>query len=285
MTEGLASPRTVSPFRRDRVVPCLADDEALSIEPCASTRGCAATWDRDDRSRSTRPCTCRSATVAARLPADRGHRGRRRGAGGVRPGRLTAAEHLAAAIEPEGRRTRPPERRDRRGRARRMTAAYRLHQAGIRPLVFEARDRVGGRCWSARDWVGGQVGRARRRVRRYAARAHAGARRGARARAGRPLVGVGAGFHVADLCRRRDREGARRVPAHGAGGRRDRRARGGGTPRGGRVASRDRGLRRDDGGRVVRGCCRGPIDGPLSPVDPATRGLVRTRPPEQAPAT
>lgn len=117
------------------------------------------------------------------------------------------------------------------------------------------------------------------------ARAHAGARRGARARAGRPLVGVGAGFHVADLCRRRDREGARRVPAHGAGGRRDRRARGGGTPRGGRVASRDRGLRRDDGGRVVRGCCRGPIDGPLSPVDPATRGLVRTRPPEQAPAT
>lgn len=39
-----------------------------------------------------------------------------------------------------------------------MTAAYRLHQAGIRPMVFEARDRVGGRCWSARDWAGGQVG-------------------------------------------------------------------------------------------------------------------------------
>jgi monoamine oxidase len=39
-----------------------------------------------------------------------------------------------------------------------MTAAYRLHQAGIRPLVFEARDRIGGRCWSARDWAGGQVG-------------------------------------------------------------------------------------------------------------------------------
>jgi len=39
-----------------------------------------------------------------------------------------------------------------------MTAAYRLHQAGLRPLVFEARDRVGGRCWSARDWAGGQVG-------------------------------------------------------------------------------------------------------------------------------
>ena len=38
-----------------------------------------------------------------------------------------------------------------------MTAAYRLHQAGLQPLVFEARERVGGRCWSARDWAGGQV--------------------------------------------------------------------------------------------------------------------------------
>lgn len=39
-----------------------------------------------------------------------------------------------------------------------MTAAYRLRQAGVTPMVFEARDRVGGRCWSARDWAGGQVG-------------------------------------------------------------------------------------------------------------------------------
>jgi monoamine oxidase len=38
-----------------------------------------------------------------------------------------------------------------------MTAAYRLHQAGITPQVFEARDRVGGRCWSSRDWEGGQI--------------------------------------------------------------------------------------------------------------------------------
>lgn len=38
-----------------------------------------------------------------------------------------------------------------------MTAAYRLHQAGVRPLVYEARDRVGGRCWSARDFEGGQI--------------------------------------------------------------------------------------------------------------------------------
>ena len=38
-----------------------------------------------------------------------------------------------------------------------MTAAYRLHQAGVATQVFEARDRVGGRCWSARNFAGGQV--------------------------------------------------------------------------------------------------------------------------------
>lgn len=38
-----------------------------------------------------------------------------------------------------------------------LTAAYRLHQAGVTPLVFEARDRVGGRCWSARGFRGGQI--------------------------------------------------------------------------------------------------------------------------------
>lgn len=39
-----------------------------------------------------------------------------------------------------------------------MTVAYRLHQAGVSTRVFESRDRVGGRCWSARDFEGGQVG-------------------------------------------------------------------------------------------------------------------------------
>ncbi len=38
-----------------------------------------------------------------------------------------------------------------------MAAAYRLHQAGVHASVYEARDRVGGRCWSARDFEGGQV--------------------------------------------------------------------------------------------------------------------------------
>ncbi len=37
-----------------------------------------------------------------------------------------------------------------------LTCAYRLHQAGVASQVFEARDRVGGRCWSARELVAGQ---------------------------------------------------------------------------------------------------------------------------------
>jgi monoamine oxidase len=39
-----------------------------------------------------------------------------------------------------------------------LTCAYRLKQAGIAAQVYEASDRVGGRCWSYRDWAGtGQV--------------------------------------------------------------------------------------------------------------------------------
>lgn len=38
-----------------------------------------------------------------------------------------------------------------------LTAAYRLTQAGYRPTVYEAADRIGGRCWSNRRWRGGQV--------------------------------------------------------------------------------------------------------------------------------
>ena len=36
--------------------------------------------------------------------------------------------------------------------------ACRLGQAGVPCRVFETRDRIGGRCWSARDWAAGQVG-------------------------------------------------------------------------------------------------------------------------------
>lgn len=39
-----------------------------------------------------------------------------------------------------------------------LTAAYRLQQAGVDVVVHDARDRVGGRCWSSREWAGGQVG-------------------------------------------------------------------------------------------------------------------------------
>jgi monoamine oxidase len=40
-----------------------------------------------------------------------------------------------------------------------LTCAYRLHQAGVRAQVFEAREsRLGGRCWTVRGFQHGQVG-------------------------------------------------------------------------------------------------------------------------------
>ncbi len=38
-----------------------------------------------------------------------------------------------------------------------LTCAYRLHLHGVGATVYEAADRVGGRCWSARDFADGQV--------------------------------------------------------------------------------------------------------------------------------
>ena len=38
-----------------------------------------------------------------------------------------------------------------------LTCAYRLHQAGVDATVYEARERVGGRCWSAPGIVEGQI--------------------------------------------------------------------------------------------------------------------------------
>ncbi|WP_285104476.1 FAD-dependent oxidoreductase [Promicromonospora sp. MEB111] len=38
-----------------------------------------------------------------------------------------------------------------------LTAAYRLRQAGYGATVYEAADRIGGRCWSNRRWRDGQV--------------------------------------------------------------------------------------------------------------------------------
>ena len=35
-----------------------------------------------------------------------------------------------------------------------LTAVHRLHQVGLACSVFEARDRVGGRCWRARGFAG-----------------------------------------------------------------------------------------------------------------------------------
>lgn len=38
-----------------------------------------------------------------------------------------------------------------------LTAAHRLVQAGVNVRVFESRDRVGGRCWTARGFADGQT--------------------------------------------------------------------------------------------------------------------------------
>jgi monoamine oxidase len=38
-----------------------------------------------------------------------------------------------------------------------LSCAYKLQQNGIRADLYEARDRVGGRCWTARAFDGGQV--------------------------------------------------------------------------------------------------------------------------------
>jgi Flavin containing amine oxidoreductase len=38
-----------------------------------------------------------------------------------------------------------------------ITAAYRLAQNGVQVRLYEARDRIGGRCWTARGFGGGQT--------------------------------------------------------------------------------------------------------------------------------
>ena len=39
-----------------------------------------------------------------------------------------------------------------------LTCAYRLLRAGLDPIVYEASDRIGGRCWTLRDhFAGGQI--------------------------------------------------------------------------------------------------------------------------------
>ncbi|MGZ5326985.1 MAG: flavin monoamine oxidase family protein [Actinomycetota bacterium] len=38
-----------------------------------------------------------------------------------------------------------------------VTAAYQLSQAGLAVRLFEARDRLGGRCWTSRGWADGQT--------------------------------------------------------------------------------------------------------------------------------
>ena len=81
--------------------------------------------------------------------------GRRRFGGG---GRLHVAL-LARGERNENGNARGPRRpgcRD-RGRPRGTTAAYRLARSGVQVRLFEARDRIGGRCWTARGFADGQT--------------------------------------------------------------------------------------------------------------------------------
>ena len=66
----------------------------------------------------------------------------RSGSQSVSPSRVAAADHHVAVIG---------------GGLAGLTAAYWLTRVGVGVTVYEARDRVGGRCWSARDFEGGQV--------------------------------------------------------------------------------------------------------------------------------
>jgi len=38
-----------------------------------------------------------------------------------------------------------------------LSCAYKLHTNGVRADLYESRDRVGGRCWTARSFAYGQV--------------------------------------------------------------------------------------------------------------------------------
>ena len=38
-----------------------------------------------------------------------------------------------------------------------IAAAYQLHRVGVASTVYEARDRLGGRCWTARGFADGQT--------------------------------------------------------------------------------------------------------------------------------
>lgn len=75
-------------------------------------------------------------------------------AAGASLGLAGLAPEIAAGAEPGGRRSRIVIIGA--GLAG-LTAAYRLKQAGHHATVYEAADRIGGRCWSNRNWAGGQV--------------------------------------------------------------------------------------------------------------------------------
>ncbi len=110
------------------------------------------------------------AAVHAALPEDRAlsldeavHRRRRtvtrrrllQGAGAL--GAAIAVEPLAALARPMRRSAHEPRVVIVGAGLAGVSCAYKLQQHGIHAELYEARDRVGGRCWSARTFAYGQV--------------------------------------------------------------------------------------------------------------------------------
>src|SRR5882672_11241780 len=80
-----------------------------------------------------------------------------KGAGALGAAMVVASPPLAALARPRRRGAHDPRVVVVGAGLAGLSCAYKLQQHGIRADLYESRDRVGGRCWSARTFAGGQV--------------------------------------------------------------------------------------------------------------------------------
>ena len=160
-----------------------------------------------------------------------------------------------------------------------LAAAYWLTRTGVRVRVYEARPRVGGRCWSARGFDGGQVAE---HGGEFVDTRHVHIARLAE-ELGLELDDLWStwiiGFALADLCGRSDRSIGRSIRATRRGSERDRQDRRTQWPVVGRRGEcRRTNPRRDvDGGLVRCECPRRDRFDPRTSFLPRAGGLVRAR--------